>query len=314
MKAPHTCWTRRALFQVHLWLGIAFGLYIVVISVSGSAVVLRPQFNQWFVHSRVEPAGEALREAELEARLARAYEDYELVRTLPPPVPGRALTVVLKRDGEELSRHFDQYRGVDLGETYPWPVRAIEWLTRLHDDLLMDRRGRRINGIGGGLLLLMVFTGLVVWWQGSRRWKEGLLITRRGPRSLNWQLHSFFGFWSLLLMLAWGLTAVYFAFPAPFDWLIDSLDDDLEDFERPEGWLLFLIKLHFGRFGGLWGRVAWTVLGLLPAFMFVTGFLLWWRRVLRPKQRAPAAVRVSPCAVEAQGLPVPRGTGKAFDA
>lgn len=281
IKAPHTLWLRRALFQVHLWMGIAFGLYVVVISVSGSAVVLRPQFSQWFVHSRVEPAGEALTDAALEERAAQVYAGYELVSAAPSPAPGRAVYVVLNRGGEEYSRFFDQYRGVDLGDTFPWPVRAMEWLTSLHDDLLLGRRGRIINGIGGALFLVMVLSGLFIWWQGARRWKEGLVIRRTSPRGLNWQLHSFLGFWSLLLMFAWGLTAVYFAFPAPFDWLIDTMDGDLEDFERPEGWLLFLIKLHFGRFGNLWGRVAWTIIGLLPAVMFVTGFILWWRRVVR---------------------------------
>lgn len=286
LKAPQTLWLRRFLLQLHLWLGIGFGLYVLVISVSGSAVVLRPQVNQWFVQSRVEPVGEALRGAALEERVAQVYADFEVVRLVPSTNPQRSLYVGLRKDGVDHARFFDQYRGLDLGETFPWQVRGIEWLTRLHDDLLLGRTGRTINGLGGGLFLLMTFSGLFIWWQGRRRWKEGLVIRRDSPRGLYWQVHSFLGFWSLLLMFAWGLTGVYFAFPEPFNQFIDFMDGDLDDFDRPEGWLLFLIDLHFGRFGGLWSRLIWTVLGLLPAVLFFTGFVLWWRRVVRRQLRA----------------------------
>jgi uncharacterized iron-regulated membrane protein len=45
--------------------------------------------------------------------------------------------------------------------------------------------------------------------------------------------------------------------------------------------LLALIRWHFGRFGGLGVRTLWVVLGLLPAALFVTGFIVWWRRSAR---------------------------------
>jgi len=137
-----------------------------------------------------------------------------------------------------------------------------------------------LNGIGGALFLLMIFTGLLIWWRGNKYWKEGLLITRRSRRSLVWQLHGFLGIWALFLMFVWGFTAVYFAWPQPFERLIDYFDPDLLDAERPEGWLLLLIDLHFGRFRGvMWASLLWVLLGLLPAVMFISGFILWYRRV-----------------------------------
>jgi len=283
LQAPATHWLRRLLFQIHLWLGIALGLYVLMISVSGSAIVLRPQISRWFIPSEVaSTAGEELIGAVLDARVAEVYAGYEVQFVVPSTRAGRATYVVLKRDEVETTRFFDQFAGVDLGNTFPWPVAAVEWLTRLHDDLLLDRAGRRLNGWGGILFLGMSLSGLLLWWQGSRRWQQGLVIRRDSPRGFNWQLHSFVGFWSLLLMFAWGITAVYFAWPAPFDALIDWLDDDVNDFDRPDGFLLFLIDLHFGRFRGLlWANVLWIFLGLLPAVLFITGLILWYKRVVK---------------------------------
>jgi uncharacterized iron-regulated membrane protein len=283
VKAPQTLWFRRALFQIHLWLGIGVGLYVLMISVTGSAIVLRPQFSRWFIPSEVvSTEGVELKGAELEARIAEVYQQYEIVMTVPSSRAGRATYVMLKENGEEVPHFFDQFTGVDLGPSYPWQVATVEWLTNLHDNLLSGRDGRKVNGWGGVLFLAMVISGLVLWWQGSRRWRDGLQIKRNSARSFNWQLHNFIGFWSLLLMFAWGVTAVYFAWSEPFDIFIDWIDDDVNDFERPEGFLRLLIDIHFGRFRGLlWANILWIFLGLLPAVMFITGFILWYKRVLR---------------------------------
>ncbi len=41
LMRPQDVWIRKALFQVHLWTGIGIGLYIAVISVTGSILVYR---------------------------------------------------------------------------------------------------------------------------------------------------------------------------------------------------------------------------------------------------------------------------------
>jgi uncharacterized iron-regulated membrane protein len=45
----------------------------------------------------------------------------------------------------------------------------------------------------------------------------------------------------------------------------------------------WLVPLHVGGFGGLPLRIAWLVLGLAPPLLFVTGFIMWWSRVVRPR-------------------------------
>src|SRR5262245_24365734 len=44
IRQPQKVWLRRALFQVHLWSGIAIGLYILMVSVTGSVLVCRNGF------------------------------------------------------------------------------------------------------------------------------------------------------------------------------------------------------------------------------------------------------------------------------
>jgi uncharacterized iron-regulated membrane protein len=87
------------------------------------------------------------------------------------------------------------------------------------------------------------------------------------------------GFWISGLILVWAVTAIYFAFPSLFDGFFGLLDSNPDDDVRPgEQFLDGLIKLHFGRLGGLVGRTAWIVLGLLPSMLVVTGVIMWLSR------------------------------------
>jgi len=45
----------------------------------------------------------------------------------------------------------------------------------------------------------------------------------------------------------------------------------------------WVAPLHVGNFGGTTIRVAWLILGLSPPLLFVTGFIMWWTRVVRPR-------------------------------
>jgi len=267
-----------------MWIAMGMGLYILVISVSGSAVVFRREVSRWLVPRTVPSAvGIALTADELFVAAQGIYSDYEVVDVIEARRPNGPAYIVLNRDGEETRRLFDPYAVEDIGDVYPRTLQLVEWLVDLHDNLLAGQTGRKINGIAGGLIIVLVLTGAVIWWPGRGRWLHSLIVrpSSTTPR-ITWQLHSALGFWSLAMLLVWALTAVYFAYPAPFESMIDYLDPDPTDFARPaEAPLLFLIDLHFGRFGGLGVRVLWVILGLLPAAMFVTGFLMWWKRVAR---------------------------------
>jgi uncharacterized iron-regulated membrane protein len=44
--------------------------------------------------------------------------------------------------------------------------------------------------------------------------------------------------------------------------------------------------IHFGDFGGNFTKAIWVILGLMPAVLAVTGYLMWWNRYLSKRWRA----------------------------
>jgi len=56
VRQPQRMWLRRAVFQIHLWSGIGFGLYIFFISVTGSVLVYR---NELYLAATPDPVSQA---------------------------------------------------------------------------------------------------------------------------------------------------------------------------------------------------------------------------------------------------------------
>jgi uncharacterized iron-regulated membrane protein len=290
---PQRTRLRKVLVKVHLWTALGLSLYLVVICVSGSAVVMRREFSRWFSPPRfVDVLETRLDERELRRAIAATYPEHTLAELRVIDEPRLPVSATLELDNQRIERRFDPYTGNDLGDPFPTSLRIVEWLVDLHDNLLIDQAGRTINGVAGGIFLLLILTGAIIWWPGRARWIQSLTVSRKlsGYRFL-WRLHSSLGFWSFALLFIWATTALYFAFPTPVESLIDWMDSDLSDFERPgEGLLRGMIAGHFGRFGPLPVRFVWITLGLMPIVLFVTGFLLWWKRRNQASARRRAGV------------------------
>jgi uncharacterized iron-regulated membrane protein len=288
LRQPQRLWLRRASFQVHLWIGLAIGLYIVMLSITGSALVYRNEMDRYFATPRpqYEQGRKILTQDELRAAAQKAYPGWEITR-LGDRISRRnpTLEVWAEKDGVKRERLFNPYTGEELGDSVTQGEYFVLWLARLHDELLFDRAGRYWNGMLSAVATLLVVTGIVVWWPGVSRWKRSLVMKRGvGWKRFNWDLHSALGFWLFLFMLMWGISGFYLGVPEPFSNFVDSISDpDAFLGDRPGDIVLsWLTRLHFGRWRDLpWLKAFWAVIGLVPALMFFTGVVMWWNRVLR---------------------------------
>jgi len=288
MRQPQLLRWRRYVVQLHLWIGLALGLYIVVLSVSGSLSVLRPDVHRWFVPRSVPTEGTRLTGDALQEAVRRTYPLYEVTNVFERRRPDTPVMVTLQSDGATVERLFDPYAARDLGLAYPPITEAIEWVVDLHDNLLTGQTGRAVNGVGALLFLMLVITGAVVWWPGVNRLGHSL-VPGKPAKSARFarRLHNALGIWILAFVLIWAVTAVYFSFPDPFERTIDYFDEDQTDAQRPDWLVRTLVNLHFGRAWGMTVKWLWVVFGLVPAALFVTGGITWWARVVR-RRAAPA--------------------------
>ena len=117
---PRRIMLRRLAGRLHLWLALALGAYIVVLSVSGSAVVFRRELNQWLVPRTVESTeGERLTGEELRAAVADIYPAATIIEIREPARTERPVLVMLETAGARTDRLFDPFARRDLGESFP---------------------------------------------------------------------------------------------------------------------------------------------------------------------------------------------------
>ena len=291
LRQPQRLWIRRALFQVHLWTGLILGLYVVLLSVTGSALVYRVELERSFQTPRpaFEPNRRVMSTEELTASALREYPGWNVTR-VGNRVSRRnpVLEIWLEREGEAKKEQlFNPYTGEDLGPALPTKVMWLDWLAELHAELLIEEYGGLINAVGSGLITMLALTGVVVWWPGIRNWRRALMVKRKSTwLRFNWDLHSAMGFWCAALIVIWGVSGVYLGYPEPFAAVVDKYSDPNGILgQRPGDRVIrWLTQAHFGRFRDQpILQALWVPLGLVPAGLFVTGGIMWWNRVLRKR-------------------------------
>lgn len=271
LQHPQSLGARQALVQLHLWLGLGAGLYILLISASGSAIVFRRELVKKYSRRSlvVAATGPRMSLDELRIRFEGTHHGFEVYSVTEPARADRPDEAILGNRHERISRLVDPYTGSDLGDSRSRLDRAFQWLADFHYNLLAGASGRWFNGIGACVVTVLGLSGIVIWWPGAGHWRRGMNVRWAANFArFNWDLHSATGFWCFLLVLIWGMSGIFLCFPGVLTSLVSNT------------LVSWINRLHFGRFGWF-TQILWTILGLAPAVLFITGVLMWWNRVLR---------------------------------
>jgi uncharacterized iron-regulated membrane protein len=217
-------WLRRALVQIHLWVGVVTGAYIFVVCVTGAALVFRIDmqravFPELFTPGSAAPTAHA---ATILDSLTRAFPNDRISGTDAPTTTRPTYLAYVMRGERFLTLLLDPVTGRVLGEL---PERSlVRTVQDLHFDLLAGRTGRIVNGVGALCLLLMALTGMVIWWPGIASWKRAFMVdVRRNWRRVNFDLHRAVGIWTGALILMWAVTGIYFVWPQEFRSAVNAI-------------------------------------------------------------------------------------------
>ncbi|WP_415908744.1 PepSY-associated TM helix domain-containing protein [Oleiharenicola sp. Vm1] len=207
---------RKRLWQLHSWLGLAAGLGLLVIGLSGSLLVFHEElealFNRELVRVEPTPAGRRPLDALL-ADAQRQLPEHEITGWLPQwdePRHADVLYVIRRGDQEWLVATLDPYTGRLLASPRLGTTTLTGWLLELHYAFFADHAGLLLAAVLGLLLLVLGVTG---GWLYREFWKNLLTLRwRRGARILFSDLHKFVGITSVAFNLVLGFTGAYWNF------------------------------------------------------------------------------------------------------
>jgi uncharacterized iron-regulated membrane protein len=197
----------RAIWRWHFYAGLFCIPFIVVLSLTGSLYLFAPQINAWEDgRYAVAPLATGMQPADTLVAAAQRTQPEGLVRLYRlPDGPGRAAEVEFGLEGgSKRLVYVDPYRASVVGEVDP-DSRLMAFVRDIHGELTIGKPGSWLVELAASWAIVMIITGLFLWWPRGAKGAAGVLYPRLGAgKRLFWRdLHAVTGVWisSLALFL-----------------------------------------------------------------------------------------------------------------
>lgn len=202
--------TRRVLLYVHLTVALVASVFVLIFAVTGSIMAFEPELEHLTRPHLfyVRPQGEAKSLAEITAAIAQAYPGQRVMEFLMPSSPDLAYQALIRSGAV----HINQYTGEILGIR---PL-AVDWLGRVHQFhlrlgiMIQSDPGKKIMSWAGVAVLILLLSGLYLWWPLKR-----VGVAWSGAARRVWfDLHNSVGILSFVFVLLLAVTGVVIGFEA----------------------------------------------------------------------------------------------------
>ncbi|HRE84147.1 MAG TPA: PepSY-associated TM helix domain-containing protein [Opitutaceae bacterium] len=249
---------RKTIFWVHLVIGLAAGLVIAVVALTGAAMAFQPQILEWAERDvrQVTPLKSARLPVDtLLERVREQNPDAQPFSVTLSSDPSAAAVVSLGRAG---SLYVDPYTGdvkpsgaKNLREFFSLMLRLHRWLSVSSPNRTIASPtssgetppsaptepsgtswreiGSSIVGIATILFLALSVSGIYLWWPRNWNWRtlkttSALNFKLRG-KARDWNWHNVIGLWSTPVLAILCLTGIVMAYRPVGNWI----------YQRPQG-------------------------------------------------------------------------------
>ena len=207
--------------KFHLWVSVPFGIVITITCFTGALLVFEKEITALCVGdiTVVTPVGEPLTVSVIADKVdATLPADVDVKGVVVSSSPDEAYRVNLSKP-KKAAVYVNQYTGEVIGKDERLPF--FRTVFRLHR-WLMDSNpgegkvfwGKIIVGASTLAFVVILLTGLVIWWPRNRKMLKNRLqiALRKGKNRFWYDLHVAGGFYALLLLLVMALTGLTWSF------------------------------------------------------------------------------------------------------
>jgi uncharacterized iron-regulated membrane protein len=177
--------------NAHRWFALSLGWLLGMMGLTGALLVVAPPLDEQLHPQLFKVAAHdahlaALPLEAVKAKLGAAFSNKASFSFLPPRAADDSMPVLV-RGAWKGTVYIDPYSGAELGrrgETEGF----VNFLFKLHNSLLLDDAGRSILALVALCYLLLLTSGLVLWWprKGQSGWRIEL---RKGTLRGLFDLH-----------------------------------------------------------------------------------------------------------------------------
>ena len=208
--------------RIHLWLGLLTGIIVFIVAITGCIYVFHDEIKDSIYDYRFVEQQQSgyLPPSEIKEIVQSKYpgttDDFVLYAGQDRPV------AVYGVYGETPYYYYlNPYTGEWL-YSQDFTKDFFEIVKALHMYLLLPEEiGRQVVGISTLIFILMMITGVILWWPKKlKNLRKGLKIKWNARwRRVNYDLHNISGFYLHILAIVVAITGLYFS----YDWVKDGL-------------------------------------------------------------------------------------------
>jgi uncharacterized iron-regulated membrane protein len=195
--------------KLHRWVGLTVGALLFVQAMTGVSLVFRDEIERVIHPPLIVPVRPTRLPIQgLVDAIHAAHPDAKLTRLELPRNADQAVLFKSTIKKQRWMTAVDPFDGriVRDGRDNSWPM---EWLFNVHEQLLAGPVGETLVGIEGLALMFMAITGLIYWWPGAGRLRQGFRVKLDGSQDLRWRtLHRAAGAGAVLFLLLSATTGV----------------------------------------------------------------------------------------------------------
>lgn len=204
---------------LHLWLGLASGLVIVIVALTGALYAFEPELTEAFrPYLHVQEEQRPFLPLSVIKQKAEAQLPGKIVSRIT--FEGRHHSVAVSFNNKKLGYYYMVFLNPYTGSVLKVKDMDRDFFRQVlngHMHLwLPDPLGKRIVGFSTLVFGLIIITGLVLWW--PRKWTKAIrqqnfkIKWNASPKRLNYDLHNVLGFYASWFMLFTVLTGLVWSF------------------------------------------------------------------------------------------------------
>jgi len=226
--------TKKWSAKLHLWLGLSVGIVVFIVSLTGTMYVFKDEIQNQLRKDVIYVKSETITQQPLSIEMLKEKVSMEINEKYPLSSveiyldKNKSYEFLYIEKDKKAWNYFDeikinklvyvnQYNGQILriyNEKYDlFPIlKAIHWSLLLKSDW-----GKYVVGIPVILFIILLITGIVLWWPKNKKMKKGRFSVDwknvKTWKRKNYDLHNILGFYASFIALLLSLSGIYFAYP-----------------------------------------------------------------------------------------------------
>jgi uncharacterized iron-regulated membrane protein len=222
---------KKAILKIHLWLGLASGLIVFILGVTGCLFVFEQEFKAAFRHGEayVSPEKKTIPLDKLWVTAQSGLPPNEKIsRTVVYNNPEKSYVFYAygaNEDGWHYFENTEYYKSVyvnpytgELLKIHDEKHGFFNIIKMLHWSLLLSTEiGQPITGWATFVFVILIITGIVLWWPKNKKSSKDKAFKLKWKKSTGWKrknydLHNVLGFYVTAVALILAFTGMVWSF------------------------------------------------------------------------------------------------------